>query len=220
MNPAMIATARYDIQKEVAKIPIPSDHDWACPKCRKPRFAYRRTRLTYSDKWNRRICECGCVWCGVCEKELVVGDDGLWNVFAHFGDEGCPMTMKASTLAEMSKERIHIKTKSRLLEILKEYKTKHPECLEWDLSLKELQSMLVIPKQDTLHPTPTSVSSSTSLVPRQPLPLAQKVAARDHPDYQPYFEKLRSGKNANFFIPEMRQKGLNVEALSNPDILV
>ncbi|KAK2942077.1 putative Sucrose non-fermenting protein kinase 1 [Blattamonas nauphoetae] len=79
------------------------------------------------------------------------------------------------------------------------------------------------PKAQTttsIHNLPTTVPSSTLKVRTKPQPLAAKVAARDHPAYQPFFEKLRSGKRAVFMAPEMREKGLNPDALSDPDMLV
>ncbi|KAK2960854.1 hypothetical protein BLNAU_4251 [Blattamonas nauphoetae] len=138
----MIELAKTEIQKEVAKIKITSESHWACPKCSKPRFAEGQTEFSHNDRWNRRICECGCVWCGVCEKELVADTDGLWNVFAHFGDEGCPMTMKADTLEAMNEVRKEAQTKGRLFGIVKEFKIRHPQFQGWDLSLKELQDMV------------------------------------------------------------------------------
>ncbi|KAK2963103.1 hypothetical protein BLNAU_2126 [Blattamonas nauphoetae] len=56
--------------------------------------------------------------------------------------------------------------------------------------------------------------------PKQPPALPPKVPARDHPSYQPFFEKLKGGKKAVFLAPEMRVKGLNPEALSDHDMLV
>ncbi|KAK2959563.1 putative CBL-interacting protein kinase 30 [Blattamonas nauphoetae] len=75
-------------------------------------------------------------------------------------------------------------------------------------------------KTDSVQATPTAASSSTSKVPLKPQPLAAKVAARDHPAYEPFFAKLKSGKKAVFLAPEMREKGLNPAALSDPDMLV
>ncbi|KAK2947533.1 hypothetical protein BLNAU_17553 [Blattamonas nauphoetae] len=75
-------------------------------------------------------------------------------------------------------------------------------------------------KTDSVHRNPTAASSSTSKVPLKPQPLAAKVAARDHPAYEPFFAKLRSGKKTVFLAPEMREKGLNPAALSDPDMLV
>ncbi|KAK2954553.1 hypothetical protein BLNAU_10404 [Blattamonas nauphoetae] len=62
----MIELAKTEVQKEVTKIKITSESRWACPKCSKPRFAEGQTEFSHNDRWNRRICECGCVWCGVC----------------------------------------------------------------------------------------------------------------------------------------------------------
>ncbi|KAK2953358.1 hypothetical protein BLNAU_11643 [Blattamonas nauphoetae] len=85
------------------------------------------------------------------------------------------------------------------------------------------------PKQSMLQPSaqktdsvrnPTDASSSTSKVPLKPQPLAAKVSDRDHPAYEPFFAKLKSGKKAVFLAPEMREKGLNPAALSDPDMLV
>ncbi|KAK2946493.1 hypothetical protein BLNAU_18598 [Blattamonas nauphoetae] len=73
---------------------------------------------------------------------------------------------------------------------------------------------------DSVHHNPTAASSSTSKVPLKPQSLAAKVAARDHPAYEPFFAKLRSGKKAVFIAPQMREKGLNPAALSDPDMLV
>ncbi|KAK2950356.1 putative CAMK family protein kinase [Blattamonas nauphoetae] len=75
-------------------------------------------------------------------------------------------------------------------------------------------------KKDSILHKPTTASSSTSKVPLKPQPLAAKVAARDHPAYEPFFAKLKGGKKAVFLVAEMREKGLNPEALSNPDMLV
>ncbi|KAK2953792.1 hypothetical protein BLNAU_11195 [Blattamonas nauphoetae] len=75
-------------------------------------------------------------------------------------------------------------------------------------------------KEGNTHHTPTTASSSTSKVPQKPNPLPVKVAARDHPAYQPFFARLKGGKKAVFMAPEMREKGLNPDALSDPDMLV
>ncbi|KAK2940663.1 hypothetical protein BLNAU_24428 [Blattamonas nauphoetae] len=76
------------------------------------------------------------------------------------------------------------------------------------------------PKTDSVHHNPTAASSSTSKVPLKSQSLAAKVSARDHPAYEPFFAKLRSGKKAVFIAPEMREKGLDPAALSDPDMLV
>ncbi|KAK2956808.1 hypothetical protein BLNAU_8261 [Blattamonas nauphoetae] len=51
-------------------------------------------------------------------------------------------------------------------------------------------------------------------------PTRMKVPARDHPDYQPFFEKLKSGKSKIIMEIEMKEKGLNHEVLFDPDMLV
>ncbi|KAK2954520.1 hypothetical protein BLNAU_10540 [Blattamonas nauphoetae] len=75
-------------------------------------------------------------------------------------------------------------------------------------------------KTDSVQANPKAASSSALKMRQKPQPLAAKVAARDHPAYEPFFAKLRGGKKAVFLAPEMREKGLNPEALSDPDMLV
>ncbi|KAK2944750.1 putative Mitogen-activated protein kinase kinase 2 [Blattamonas nauphoetae] len=68
------------------------------------------------------------------------------------------------------------------------------------------------------QPTDKSKLQPSRCPPLPPPP--RKVAAREHPDYQPFFAKLKDGKSSVVLAMKMRLKGLNPEALSDPDILV
>ncbi|KAK2954092.1 hypothetical protein BLNAU_10909 [Blattamonas nauphoetae] len=72
----------------------------------------------------------------------------------------------------------------------------------------------------TLNKPSLNTSSSMPRPSQNPPKSAAKIPAKDHPDYQPFFEKMRAGKRPMFLAPDMRQKGLNPDALNNPDLLV